>query len=162
MLLDFLPRAIWLWGVANATFFPPFFSLSLFQKVCTKCGIETFGAQKRPLWLCKICSEQREVKYSCGEMGLSSMYLPGSSLCWVCVCSSLCLDTWRGAWDGVWELWPEARQAQWIHTMVTTLVYEEVEGKKPHEPLQPVCLCGIFVAMVIKRLLPSAAVLFPS
>uniref|UniRef100_A0A8C0UW24 FYVE-type zinc finger domain-containing protein n=1 Tax=Cyanistes caeruleus TaxID=156563 RepID=A0A8C0UW24_CYACU len=37
------------------------FSLSLFQKVCTKCGIETVGAQKRPLWLCKICSEQREV-----------------------------------------------------------------------------------------------------
>lgn len=41
-------------------FFPP----SFFQKVCTKCGIETFGAQKRPLWLCKICSEQREVKCS--------------------------------------------------------------------------------------------------
>ncbi|NXA05340.1 DOC2B protein, partial [Sapayoa aenigma] len=31
------------------------------KKVCTKCGIETLGAQKRPLWLCKICSEQREV-----------------------------------------------------------------------------------------------------
>ncbi|KAF1482593.1 Double C2-like domain-containing protein beta, partial [Pygoscelis antarcticus] len=31
------------------------------KKVCTKCGIETFGTQKRPLWLCKICSEQREV-----------------------------------------------------------------------------------------------------
>ncbi|NXS37105.1 DOC2B protein, partial [Pomatostomus ruficeps] len=31
------------------------------KKVCTKCGIETVGAQKRPLWLCKICSEQREV-----------------------------------------------------------------------------------------------------
>ncbi|XP_056362948.1 rab effector Noc2 isoform X2 [Oenanthe melanoleuca] len=31
------------------------------KKVCTKCGIETAGAQKRPLWLCKICSEQREV-----------------------------------------------------------------------------------------------------
>ncbi|XP_038013951.1 rab effector Noc2 isoform X3 [Motacilla alba alba] len=30
------------------------------KKVCTKCGIETVGAQKRPLWLCKICSEQRE------------------------------------------------------------------------------------------------------
>ncbi|XP_056362947.1 rab effector Noc2 isoform X1 [Oenanthe melanoleuca] len=30
------------------------------KKVCTKCGIETAGAQKRPLWLCKICSEQRE------------------------------------------------------------------------------------------------------
>ncbi|XP_066491733.1 rab effector Noc2 [Tiliqua scincoides] len=31
------------------------------KKVCTKCGIETLGTQKRPLWLCKICSEQREV-----------------------------------------------------------------------------------------------------
>ncbi|XP_066058378.1 rab effector Noc2 isoform X6 [Chamaea fasciata] len=31
------------------------------KKVCTKCGIETVGAQKRPLWLCKICSEQREL-----------------------------------------------------------------------------------------------------
>ncbi|NXA35347.1 DOC2B protein, partial [Eudromia elegans] len=31
------------------------------KKVCTKCGIETVGSQKRPLWLCKICSEQREV-----------------------------------------------------------------------------------------------------
>ncbi|XP_027546705.1 rab effector Noc2 [Neopelma chrysocephalum] len=31
------------------------------KKVCTKCGIETVGAQKRPIWLCKICSEQREV-----------------------------------------------------------------------------------------------------
>ncbi|NXF09053.1 DOC2B protein, partial [Smithornis capensis] len=31
------------------------------KKVCTKCGIETVGAQKRPLWLCKICSERREV-----------------------------------------------------------------------------------------------------
>lgn len=31
------------------------------KKVCTKCGIESLGTQKRPLWLCKICSEQREV-----------------------------------------------------------------------------------------------------
>ncbi|XP_074968897.1 rab effector Noc2 isoform X4 [Phalacrocorax aristotelis] len=31
------------------------------KKVCTKCGIEAFGTQKHPLWLCKICSEQREV-----------------------------------------------------------------------------------------------------
>ncbi|MEE6469469.1 hypothetical protein FKM82_008639 [Ascaphus truei] len=30
------------------------------KKVCTKCGIETVGSQKRPVWLCKICSEQRE------------------------------------------------------------------------------------------------------
>ncbi|XP_066551635.1 double C2-like domain-containing protein beta [Amia ocellicauda] len=31
------------------------------KKVCTKCGIETLCGQKRSLWLCKICSEQREV-----------------------------------------------------------------------------------------------------
>ncbi|XP_020862634.1 rab effector Noc2 isoform X1 [Phascolarctos cinereus] len=31
------------------------------KKVCTKCGIETSSSQKRTLWLCKICSEQREV-----------------------------------------------------------------------------------------------------
>uniref|UniRef100_A0A8C2C6X5 Double C2-like domains, beta n=1 Tax=Cyprinus carpio TaxID=7962 RepID=A0A8C2C6X5_CYPCA len=31
------------------------------MKVCTKCGIETAGSQKRAQWLCKICSEQREV-----------------------------------------------------------------------------------------------------
>ncbi|XP_045840424.1 rab effector Noc2 isoform X2 [Meles meles] len=30
------------------------------KKVCTKCGIEASPGQKRPLWLCKICSEQRE------------------------------------------------------------------------------------------------------
>ncbi|XP_071992373.1 rab effector Noc2 isoform X2 [Engystomops pustulosus] len=31
------------------------------KKVCTKCGIETLSNLKRPTWLCKICSEQREV-----------------------------------------------------------------------------------------------------
>ncbi|KAI5608384.1 double C2-like domain-containing protein beta isoform X2 [Silurus asotus] len=31
------------------------------KKVCTKCGIETVCSQKRAQWLCKICSEQREV-----------------------------------------------------------------------------------------------------
>ncbi|XP_051751411.1 double C2-like domain-containing protein beta isoform X3 [Ctenopharyngodon idella] len=31
------------------------------MKVCTKCGIEAAGSQKRAQWLCKICSEQREV-----------------------------------------------------------------------------------------------------
>ncbi|XP_057213592.1 double C2-like domain-containing protein beta [Triplophysa rosa] len=31
------------------------------MKVCTKCGIETIGTQKRSQWLCKICSEHREV-----------------------------------------------------------------------------------------------------
>lgn len=75
--------------------------------------------------------------------------------------SSLCLGTGRGAWDGVWEAWLEARQAR-IHTVVTTLVYEGVKGKKPHQPLRSVWLCGIFLAMVIKRLLPFAAALLPS
>ncbi|KAM3933856.1 rab effector Noc2 [Leptodactylus fuscus] len=31
------------------------------KKVCTKCGIETVSNLRRPTWLCKICSEQREV-----------------------------------------------------------------------------------------------------
>ncbi|MBN3289280.1 RPH3L protein, partial [Polypterus senegalus] len=31
------------------------------KKVCTKCGIETLNSQKRQQWMCKICSEQREV-----------------------------------------------------------------------------------------------------
>ncbi|XP_064424873.1 rab effector Noc2 isoform X3 [Latimeria chalumnae] len=38
------------------------------KKVCTKCGIETLNSQKRCLWLCKICSEQRER----GKTGQSS------------------------------------------------------------------------------------------
>ncbi|XP_060067821.1 rabphilin-3A-like isoform X3 [Ylistrum balloti] len=29
--------------------------------VCTKCGIDTYNCHKLPLWLCKICSENREV-----------------------------------------------------------------------------------------------------
>lgn len=32
-----------------------------FQAVCTKCGIDTFNSNKQQLWLCKICSEYREV-----------------------------------------------------------------------------------------------------
>nr|XP_023652787.1 rab effector Noc2 [Paramormyrops kingsleyae]XP_023652789.1 rab effector Noc2 [Paramormyrops kingsleyae] len=31
------------------------------KKVCTKCGVESLRGQKRTQWLCKICSEQREV-----------------------------------------------------------------------------------------------------
>ncbi|XP_072909632.1 rab effector Noc2-like isoform X3 [Hemitrygon akajei] len=31
------------------------------RKVCIKCGIETFGSQRKPVWLCKICSEGREL-----------------------------------------------------------------------------------------------------
>ncbi|KAG8451757.1 hypothetical protein GDO86_003812, partial [Hymenochirus boettgeri] len=48
------------------------------KKVCTKCGIEC-GNQKRPLWLCKICSEQREVWKRSGAWfykGLPKYILP--------------------------------------------------------------------------------------
>ncbi|XP_026860040.2 rab effector Noc2 isoform X2 [Electrophorus electricus] len=40
---------------------PSVFCLDCCKKVCTKCGIETPCSQKRTQWLCKICSEQREV-----------------------------------------------------------------------------------------------------
>nr|XP_047929615.1 rabphilin-3A [Anser cygnoides] len=31
------------------------------KNVCTKCGVETTNSRPHPIWLCKICSEQREV-----------------------------------------------------------------------------------------------------
>ncbi|XP_066516231.1 double C2-like domain-containing protein beta isoform X1 [Hoplias malabaricus] len=40
---------------------PSVLCLDCHKKVCTKCGIETACSQKRAQWLCKICSEQREV-----------------------------------------------------------------------------------------------------
>ncbi|KFO25528.1 Rab effector Noc2 [Fukomys damarensis] len=49
------------------------------KKVCTKCGIEASSGQKRPLWLCKICSEQREVWKRSGAWfykGLPKYILP--------------------------------------------------------------------------------------
>ncbi|XP_067328115.1 rab effector Noc2 [Anolis sagrei] len=49
------------------------------KKVCTKCGIETLNAQKRPVWFCKICSEQREVWKRSGAWfykGLPKYILP--------------------------------------------------------------------------------------
>ncbi|ELK01895.1 Double C2-like domain-containing protein beta [Pteropus alecto] len=46
------------------------------KKVCTKCGIEASPGQKRPLWLCKICSEQRELF---GAYGASPGPSPGPS-----------------------------------------------------------------------------------
>ncbi|XP_033027505.1 rab effector Noc2 [Lacerta agilis] len=49
------------------------------KKVCTKCGIETLSAQKRPIWFCKICSEQREVWKRSGAWfykGLPKYILP--------------------------------------------------------------------------------------
>ncbi|XP_016376375.1 rab effector Noc2-like isoform X1 [Sinocyclocheilus rhinocerous] len=39
---------------------PSVLCLDCCMKVCTKCGIETAGSQKRAQWLCKICSERRE------------------------------------------------------------------------------------------------------
>ncbi|XP_069471265.1 rab effector Noc2 [Ambystoma mexicanum] len=53
------------------------------KKVCTKCGIEILGSQKRTLWLCKICSEQREVWKRSGAWfykGLPKYILPLKSL----------------------------------------------------------------------------------
>ncbi|XP_064612197.1 rabphilin-3A-like isoform X2 [Liolophura sinensis] len=31
------------------------------KAVCTKCGVDTYNVSRQPLWLCKICSESREV-----------------------------------------------------------------------------------------------------
>ncbi|XP_053375706.1 rabphilin-3A-like isoform X2 [Mercenaria mercenaria] len=31
------------------------------KAVCTKCGVDTQNCHRQPLWLCKICSENREV-----------------------------------------------------------------------------------------------------
>ncbi|XP_013406961.1 double C2-like domain-containing protein beta isoform X2 [Lingula anatina] len=31
------------------------------KAVCTKCGVDTFNSHHQPLWLCKICSEKREL-----------------------------------------------------------------------------------------------------
>uniref|UniRef100_A0A674CTD7 Rabphilin 3A like (without C2 domains) n=1 Tax=Salmo trutta TaxID=8032 RepID=A0A674CTD7_SALTR len=40
---------------------PSVFCQDCCKKVCTKCGIEPQCSQKRTQWLCKICSEHREV-----------------------------------------------------------------------------------------------------
>ncbi|XP_061105382.1 rab effector Noc2-like [Conger conger] len=40
---------------------PSVFCQDCRKKVCSKCGIETGCSPRRTLWLCKICSEQREV-----------------------------------------------------------------------------------------------------
>lgn len=31
------------------------------KAVCSKCSVDTYGAQKEQIWLCKICSETREM-----------------------------------------------------------------------------------------------------
>ncbi|XP_078404758.1 rab effector Noc2-like isoform X1 [Cetorhinus maximus] len=52
------------------------------KKVCVKCGIETLGSQRRPVWLCKICSEGREIWKRSGAWfykGLPKFILPVKS-----------------------------------------------------------------------------------
>ncbi|XP_069766297.1 rab effector Noc2-like isoform X2 [Narcine bancroftii] len=49
------------------------------RKVCIKCGIETIGRQRKPFWLCKICSEGREIWKRSGAWfykGLPKYILP--------------------------------------------------------------------------------------
>lgn len=49
------------------------------KAVCTKCGVDTLNCNKQPLWLCKICSENREVWKRSGAWffkGLPKYILP--------------------------------------------------------------------------------------
>ncbi|XP_019362759.1 PREDICTED: rabphilin-3A isoform X2 [Gavialis gangeticus] len=49
------------------------------KNVCTKCGIETTNTRPHSIWLCKICSEQREVWKRSGAWffkGLPKQVLP--------------------------------------------------------------------------------------
>ncbi|XP_062446328.1 rabphilin-3A [Rhea pennata] len=49
------------------------------KNVCTKCGVETANSRPRSVWLCKICSEQREVWKRSGAWffkGLPKQMLP--------------------------------------------------------------------------------------
>lgn len=49
------------------------------KKVCIKCGIETLGNKRKPVWLCKICSEGREIWKRSGAWfykGLPKYILP--------------------------------------------------------------------------------------
>ncbi|XP_065934669.1 double C2-like domain-containing protein beta isoform X4 [Magallana gigas] len=51
--------------------------------VCTKCGIDTFNSNKQQLWLCKICSEYREVWKRSGAWffkGIPKYVLPEKKL----------------------------------------------------------------------------------
>jgi hypothetical protein len=48
------------------------------QAVCAKCGVDTTNAHHHPLWLCKICSENREVCTHIvkkGEFGNVTVYI---------------------------------------------------------------------------------------
>ncbi|NXN56508.1 RP3A protein, partial [Rynchops niger] len=49
------------------------------KNVCTKCGVETTNSRPHTIWLCKICSEQREVWKRSGAWffkGLPKQVLP--------------------------------------------------------------------------------------
>ncbi|XP_051490281.1 rabphilin-3A [Apus apus] len=49
------------------------------KNVCTKCGVETSNSRPQAVWLCKICSEQREVWKRSGAWffkGLPKQMLP--------------------------------------------------------------------------------------
>lgn len=70
-------------GVLLHVFFP--------QNVCTKCGVETSNNRPHPVWLCKICLEQREVSdqglclEAVGQGGTWSLGAqPGSCILWDC------------------------------------------------------------------------------
>ena len=34
----------------------------LLQAACSKCGVDTISSRNIPIWLCKLCNEQREVR----------------------------------------------------------------------------------------------------
>uniref|UniRef100_A0A8C8F687 Double C2-like domain-containing protein beta n=1 Tax=Oncorhynchus tshawytscha TaxID=74940 RepID=A0A8C8F687_ONCTS len=53
---------------------PSVFCQDCCKKVCTKCGIEPQCSQKRTQWLCKICSEHREVTSTLGTLDFSLLY----------------------------------------------------------------------------------------
>ncbi|RWS09789.1 Rab effector Noc2-like protein, partial [Dinothrombium tinctorium] len=43
------------------------------KAVCSKCGVDTFTSDKEPIWLCKICSESRELWKKSGAWFFNSM-----------------------------------------------------------------------------------------
>ncbi|XP_059721706.1 rab effector Noc2 isoform X3 [Haemorhous mexicanus] len=88
------------------------------KKVCTKCGIETVGAQKRPLWLCKICSEQREVWKRSGAWfykGLPKYIVPLKSSS-----SSKALELQSQPWQGEPESVGSGRSFTWARGKVVS------------------------------------------
>ncbi|KGL89447.1 Rabphilin-3A, partial [Charadrius vociferus] len=45
------------------------------KNVCTKCGVETTNSRPHAIWLCKICSEQREVSVAARALLLPRLFL---------------------------------------------------------------------------------------